>query len=264
MKIDKVLFTIDDNPHYKGFWSSISNHYKNRMGIDPVLFVIGDNGDVSSYDRSNGEVVHIKKVGGIPTIIQALIGKFYLTKTEPETTWLVGDLDLYPLQQHHFKEGIAEVDDNLYVHLNPHAYGTDWRYKTHGLPGYFHVARGSTFAQELKFEGRTFEDVCDEIYTGDRWGIKFDGRPCTHEGMQASSDWGWFCCEEMYTGHLLRDSEILVELPPKGQHYNRVDRSSMAFDEGLLRSGFYVDFHAPRPYEAHEQVIEWIASKIPM
>lgn len=141
MKIDKVLFTIDDNPHYKGFWSSISNHYKNRMGINPVLFIIGDKVDIKSYDSSNGEIIVIPKIKDIPTIIQALIGKFYFTNTEPETTWLIGDLDLYPLQQKHFKNTISEIDENLYVHLNPHAYGKDWRNKINGMAGYFHVVK---------------------------------------------------------------------------------------------------------------------------
>jgi len=42
MKIEKVIFTIDDNPHYKGFWKSISRHFKKNMGIESklLLFVL--------------------------------------------------------------------------------------------------------------------------------------------------------------------------------------------------------------------------------
>jgi len=264
MKIEKVIFTIDDNPHYKGFWSSISNHFKNRMGMTPVLFIIGDNVDVSAYDSTNGEIVLIKKIENIPTIIQALIGKFYFTKTEPETTWLIGDLDLYPLQQYHFKEELLDIDENAYVHLFPYAYGKDWREKINGLAGYFHVAKGKTFESELNFIGKTFDDVCNEIYKSNKWGIQFNGIPSNKANQQASSDYGWFCCEEMYTGYLLRDSEVLVELQPKDQSYPRIDRSSMVYDTKKLELGGYIDLHAPRPYEMYSELIESILSKVPV
>ena len=175
MKIDKVIFTIDDNPHYRGFWSSISRHYKERMGILPVLYVIGDKDsvDIDLYDKTYGEVRFFSKVDNVPTIIQALIGKFYLTVFEPETTWLIGDLDLYPLQQYHFKDTIKDIDENSYVHLNPYAYGINWRDKFQGLAGYFHVAKGEVFEEELNFKNKSFEDVCLEIYNSDKFGIKF-------------------------------------------------------------------------------------------
>lgn len=264
MKIEKVIFTIDDNPHYKGFWSSISNHFKNRMGIFPVLYIIGENVDLSSYDDSNGEVRFQKKINNIPSIIQALIGKFYFTILEPETTWLIGDLDLYPLQQYHFKDNIVDIDENSYVHLFPNAYGKDWRNKVEGLAGYFHVAKGKIFEKELKFVNKSFEDVCVEIHNSDRWGIKFHGINSNSANRAASNDFGWFCCEEMYTGELLRDSKNLVEKFTRDLSYPRIDRSNMVYDESKLKQGMYIDFHAPRPYELHQQIIESIVSKIPL
>ena len=104
------------------------------------------------------------KIEGIPTIIQALIGKFYFTKTEPDTTWLIGDLDLYPLQQFHFKEYIKDIDEDKYVHLNPYAYGTGWRNSINGLAGYFHVAKGRIFEKELNFVGKSFQESTGPIW----------------------------------------------------------------------------------------------------
>lgn len=266
MKIDKVIFTIDDNPHYKGFWSSISKHFKQRLNFEPVLFIIGDRDkiDINSYDTSNGEVRIIDKINNIPTIIQALIGKFYFTILEPETTWLIGDLDLYPLQQFHFKERIKNIEDNKYIHLFPDAYGADWRNSIKGLAGYFHVAKGKVFERELNFKNKTFEDVCLEIFHSNRWGIKFHNISSNQENRNASDDYGWFCCEEMYTGWLLSQSKNLVELPPISGYYPRIDRSNMSFDENLLIQGHYIDFHSPRPYEKYQTIIEDIISKIPV
>lgn len=262
MKIEKVIFTIDDNPHYKLFWHSISKHYKTKFGIDSKLFVIGENQNISSYLHEYGDVQFIQKIPNIPTIIQALIGKFYFTKTEPETTWLIGDLDLYPLQKLHFTKSIENIDDDKYVHLNPFAYGKNWRNNINGLAGYFHVAKGKIFDEELNFTHKSFKEVCEEIYKSNKWGIKFHNIGARMESKIASDDWGWFCCEEMYTGNILKNSKKLIELPPIDNTYNRIDRSDMLYDESLIIRGYYIDFHAPRPYENHAQTIEKIISKV--
>jgi hypothetical protein len=264
MKIEKVIFTIDDNPHYKGFWKSISKHYKQKMDMDPVLFVIGDASSIdhSSYDSTNGEVRIVDKIDGVPTIIQALIGKFYFTGTEPNTTWMIGDLDLYPLQKEHFINRIKNIDDNSYVHLNPYAYGENWREDIYGLAGYNHVAKGITFQEELNFKNKTFQEVCYEILSSDKFGIKFYKINENKENRMASPDHGWFCCEEMYTGNLLRESSKLIEIPPAGPYF-RIDRSDMKYDTQWIRSGKYIDFHAPRPYEEYSSEIENILSFFP-
>lgn len=261
MKIDKVIFTIDDNPHYKGFWSSISKHYKERLNMIPKLFIIGNNVDVDSYDNRYGEIEVIEQLPNIPSIIQALIGKFYFTKTEPNTIWKIGDLDLYPLSKEYFTTNIKDIDDDSYLHLNPHAYGHDWRIKPQGLSGYFHVAKGKVFEEELSFTNKSFEDVCLEIFNSDRWGIKFHSISGSQTNKAASPDWGWFCCEEMYTGELLRNSKKLVELLPKNG-YTRIDRSNMVYNVNLIPTGHYIDFHSPRPYENHQSVIEDIVSRV--
>lgn len=260
MKIEKVIFSIDDNPHYKGFWLSISRHFKTKMGITPKLFIIGNNVDVNGYSIEFGEIEVVPVIPNVPTIIQALIGKFYFTKTEPETTWLIGDLDLYPLQKYHFTETIKDINDDGYVHLHPYAYGKEWRNGVNGLAGYFHIAKGKTFMQELDFE-RSFGDVVDEIFNSNRYGIKFHGQGASQVSKEASNDYGWFCCEEMYTGVKLRDCKKLTEIPPLNG-YTRVDRSTMIYTIDDIKNGKYIDFHAPRPYEKYNEIIEKIVNEI--
>lgn len=257
MKIDKVLFTIDDNPHYKGFWKSISKHFKKRLGMDSKLFVIGDKDtDMNTYSTEYGETELTMKIKDIPTIIQALLGKFYFTLSEPDTVWMIGDLDLYPLQKYHFIDSIKDVDDSMYVHLNPWAYGKQWRKGVNGLAGYYHVAKGSTFKKELSIT--TPEDFCNEVYRTEKYGIKFINVQENKANRLASkNDYGWFCCEEMYTGELLRNCKKLIEINPS--LFLRVDRSNMTWDQQLLQNQQYVDMHAPRPYEDYENLIETIA-----
>jgi hypothetical protein len=261
MKIDKVIFCIDDNPHYKGFWPSISKHFRLKMNMLPKLFVLSDKENISEYDTLYGEVEIVKPLNKIPLIIQALLGKFFFTKTEPNTTWLIGDIDLYPLHTFHFTESIKNIPDEQYIHLNPYAYGVDWRNHYSGLAGYFHVAKGHVFAEELKIPN-SFEDFCNIILNSDKYGIKFyyhNNTPPNKENGEASSDWGWFCCEEMYTGDVLKNSKKLIEIPPINS-YTRINRTDMVFNENLIKNQHYIDFHAPRPYEQHEEIIERILS----
>ena len=115
MKIQKVIFTCDDNPAYSGFWKSISKHFLDKLGIRSHLFLIGDDENkIKEYKEQYNDVTFIKKLPNIPGIIQALWGKFYFTKTEPETVWMVGDLDLYPLQKDWFVANIEKYEENSY------------------------------------------------------------------------------------------------------------------------------------------------------
>jgi hypothetical protein len=254
MKIDKVIFCVDDNPHYRGFWKSISRHFCERMGMASKLFVIANRDTATEYPTEFGEVEYVPPVPGVPSIIQALMGKFYYTTSEPMTTWMVGDLDLYPLQRRHFVDTIADIDDAMYVHLNPHAYGRNWRKTVHGLAGYYHVAKGVVFSKALGFH-RPFADVVEEVYRANRYGVKFHNCPVSELSKHTTPDYGWFCCEEMYTGHLLRDYANLIELPPTGR-YLRVDRAYGEYTLSQVLAGQYIDFHAPRPYEEYAIAIE--------
>lgn len=262
MKINKVIFTCDDNPAYAGFWKSISRHFQEKIGLQSHLFLIGDDPNkLSHYSTVNGQVTFVKKIPNIPSIIQALWGKFYFTKTEPETTWMIGDLDLYPLQRAWFVDQIEKYPDDSYLHLHSNGYSSDWWNDKRGLPGYYHVAKGKIFEKFLELRP-TFEEDCRFIYESGKYGLE-----PSHPGHQwahaASPHWRYFCSEEQYSGELLsrhKDRVISIE-----RNYSlRICRSTnMIYNTFTLQSGKYIDFHAPRPYENHKDAIEFILSKVP-
>ena len=41
MRINKVLFSCNDNPLYYDFWESISEQYATEFGIEPILLYYG-------------------------------------------------------------------------------------------------------------------------------------------------------------------------------------------------------------------------------
>ena len=60
MKIDKVIFGIDENPLYSDFWPIQADLVKNILNAEPVLFHITEE-DRDFYFDGNGMVKKINK-----------------------------------------------------------------------------------------------------------------------------------------------------------------------------------------------------------
>ena len=61
MKLDKIIFAIDDNPEYSGFWEINSEICKKKIGVTPVLFKIG-NTESDFYEDKFGIVKEVNPV----------------------------------------------------------------------------------------------------------------------------------------------------------------------------------------------------------
>ena len=59
MKLDKVIFSVDDNPIYADFWKIQADLVKTILKADPVLFYITDE-DSDFYFDGHGIVKKIK------------------------------------------------------------------------------------------------------------------------------------------------------------------------------------------------------------
>jgi hypothetical protein len=165
MKIDKVIFVSDSNINYLSFWNSISRYYSTVLGLPCKLFFIGSKNESTSEYLSEeyGEVQIVPPIPDIPIIIQALWAKFWFTQTEPDTNWLIGDIDLYIFDKEYLINAAAKIPDDVYGHV--HVLGTpgDWYF-----PGYHHVASGRKFKEYLELTD-SFEDECRMIYTSKKY-----------------------------------------------------------------------------------------------
>ena len=280
MKIDKILFISDSNINYLSFWNSISRYYKTRFGIDCKLFFIGDkdNDNENLLSEEYGEVEIIKPLENIPVIIQALWGKFWFTQTEPDTNWLIGDIDLYLLNKEYFDNCMLMIPDGAYGHINANGYkcGDWWLNPKSGIPGYFHCASGKKFKEYLELSD-SFEDDCLYIYNSKRYGILYNGLISSEtqapQRVKDKSDYGFICCEENLTTERLtkyKDEIVSITYP---SNMIRVEtpyalQGSSTPDNYELRNIFnidikhiYIDMHAPRPYTIFGEQIEKIISQ---
>ena len=283
MKIDKVIFSVSEPPAYSSYWNIQSKLYKKALGIEPICLLFGKKSN-TDMSEEYGKVIEREIIPDLPWVPQMTWSKFDYCRHEPDTTWMVGDIDLLPLSKHHFTTNIAHISDDDYAHLNaagisaPRVGITDGFLKLgsecHGkaggfigsdLPGHYHVAKGRTF-QKLYGQGMTFEETVRHIVDSDRYGM---GVMCNYgkECKQTQSYWYYWLAEENYSSELLWNAIESKNIKYHGLTYhnelNRVwkwnkESQNYQYDPNLAKKGHYVDIHCcqVRPYGLQANALE--------
>ena len=194
MKIQKVIFSSSDE--YLEFWEPISKFFYEKFGFESTLIYIGDKQHPS---EKYGRVVRVKPLN-YPLLIQVLWSRFWFTKLEPNTTWMVGDIDLYPLQKTRFVDDLINVPENYHVHL--HSNRTSSPYQLWQLKGtmdggadlssHYHVGKGYILEQHLDLH-ETFEDACKFIFEIKKYGLGFYNNSYQGDKLYHC------CCEQLST-----------------------------------------------------------------
>ena len=209
MKIDKVIFSTSER--FSVFWNMQARAWT-KLGIHPVCLLFGKIANTDIDHRNGGTVIEVPFQPGIPEILQIVWSKFYWPKHEPETTWLIGDIDLLPLGSRWFTDNIAEIPDDCYVHLDadgitqlsrskswvnmdPNNPGMPDRGCGDNLPGHYHCATGKLLEHALDLTG-TFTDQLRGIMESPKNDRGFrEEDPEHHE---------WWCCEELRSSRAIR------------------------------------------------------------
>jgi hypothetical protein len=170
MKIDKIVFSATEK--YSPFWNYQSKVW-NKLGVTPVLLLWGEVKN-TTVDDTYGEVIEKKYSDDAIKSLQMTWSKFYHTSTEPETTWLIGDIDLFPLQSNYFLSNLKDISNDSYAHLacrhqtrhEPPAYFDGKGSELTGgqnLPAYYHLAKGKIFDSVYKFTSTNFLEYVNTI-----------------------------------------------------------------------------------------------------
>jgi len=276
MKIDKVIWSATEQ--YSDFWNINSKIHNKFLDMDCVLLLYGkkENCDLS---EEYGKIVEIDYIEGYPTTVQFVLNKFHYTKNEPDTTWMIGDIDQIPLQRKHFIDNLTDVADEHYVHLAENHIeqlsrvptGT-WRKEGSVvdrcyLTAHYHVAKGSTFTKALELNlslethivalldqwrshrkkiGASYAELQDQRYWGET------------ENKQHGV-WSW---EEIYTTSLIYknylDKFTGFERSIRGPQRRCIDRGVDGCKFDPNQKELYVDIHCPIPYATNEQRIHSI------
>lgn len=253
MKIQKVLFSASDE--YVDFWEPISKIFYEKLGIESVLVYFGNNYTPS---EKYGKVIYFTPLN-YPMRIQLLWARIWFSKLEPNTTWLLGDIDLFPLQRNRFIDLIEDIPSTYHVHLghnkisNPSYLWTKCGPKDGGadLVSHYHVARGDVFDKNFDLHD-TFEAACKFIYEN-KYGLGFFSE------FHNNDEWRYHCCCEQLTTEKIRSK--LTSLKFMGfefENWQCISRPTLIYNETLLKRGGYVDFHSLRPYQENKEAIHKI------
>ncbi len=162
MKIDKVVFSTTEE--FSPWWNIQSYIWKEKFNIEPVCILWGDINNTNMKD-TYGEIIEKKYNPELLKSLQMTWSKFYHPHTEPEKTWLIGDIDMVPLTRHFYVDNIEHIDEDAYVHIGYDVLtGKEQSWLEYeGLPAPGHVAKGKIFSKALGLDECSFEDQIDRI-----------------------------------------------------------------------------------------------------
>tara|TARA_B100001939_G_scaffold319933_1_gene308416 strand:- start:8162 stop:8920 length:759 start_codon:yes stop_codon:yes gene_type:complete len=243
MKIDKVLWA--SSPEYSDFWNINSMIHNKLLGLDCVLLFYGKKKDYDLNEKY-GTIVECEFESPDNKIPQLIWNKWQHTASEPETTWLIGDIDQIPLQKFHFTDQVKEVPENFYVHLAEDAFTTDWKFRKERLVGHYHVAKGKVFSEALDLNQKTLIEHVQTIILN-----------------SASENEPIWAYEEWYIPQLIKKNKYVDKFKGFSRPFKRkICRSTgCRYDKSLIDNNYYVDIHCPRPYSSHSEFINNLIKK---
>ena len=265
MKIDKVIFGVDDNPLYADFWPIQAKLVKDILNAEPVLFYITDENSDFYFD-GHGTVKKINKNNcyDIITSFQSQVIRMYATKYFPDEVCLTADIDMLMLNREYFVNQIKDIDDDSLVIFDSKGYDInrpecqDPSHHSHErYPICYNAGKGKTFDKILN-TNREFLEYVDEL-----------------ENLRLG--WG---TDEIYFGRcvnnknhgvniikLIRDkttpwiSDKRIERHNFPLIYGNTEEAKLnliygCYDPEKLSQSYYIDAHCPRPYSECKNAID--------
>lgn len=272
MKLDKIIFSTSER--FSVFWNLNAKLWKCKLGIEPVCLFFGDRNNVEMSEE-HGKIINVPIIPDIPLLIQITWSKFYWPIFEPETTWIIGDIDLLPLSAHWFTSEIVDVPGDQYLHLDADGIcqlsGTkfNWANKElnaanqpylghdNNLPGHYHCGKGKILKIGLDQNG-TFEQELRSIVER-----KMGGTRAFREDDPIEQHNLW-CAEENRSTRSVRRNLLEGNIKFTGKSLkhgigritgDRIDKST--YDDSVAEYGYgrdrlargeYVDLHCIRPF----------------
>jgi hypothetical protein len=265
MKINKVIFSMDDNPIYADFWPIQANLVKTILKAEPVLFYITDE-DSNFYFDGNGLVKKINK-NNCPNIItsfQSQIVRMYGTKYFQDEICMTADIDMLMINENYFSKQIENFNDESLVIMDSKAYDLErTECQNHNescenrYPICYIIGKGKNFNKVLNTD-RNFEEYVDdlqklrlgwgtdELYFGDKVDNTNHGVNVVKLVRNYTTPWKAEKRIDRHNFPVILKHCGEIELQKKDGFYN-LDK---------LKLGFYIDAHCPRPYNEYKNEID--------
>jgi len=246
MKIDRVVFSLDTNKTYTGFWNVVSEVWNKCFDVIPTLGFLGTNEQVKQLGLSEefGEIIVIKKppvnsIDSTSWCTPCLLT--YLPSQFPNDVCMTSGIDQLPLGSNLFIDSVKEISENRFYVGFGNAYGHNKWYPSSHL-----VAKGELYKSIFNING-DFESYIKEI---EKWGVN-----------NRSLAWG---LDEWYLGDFLKNNPnvILGNIFDEWKSRRLCRAGTLEYRYERLQNNEYSELHAPRPYEQHKEYIDMLVKHI--
>ena len=269
MKIDKVIMSCNDNPFYSDYWPAVSRMWKEFIGIHPVLVYLGD---ASTMSEEYGTVVELEKLEDAPMHTQAQWARYWYTQFEPETMWIISDIDMMPLSKKYFVDSVEPISSEIepLVHYNTNAEFNPetGKWNTAGealeggvcIPTCYSAGTGKLRKETLDLVPSFKESIEKLKWQENDFDHSPEGVNCPHwyaeESYQEAKLKGWIA---------EHPDRFFTVRRPGGFCSNRMDRGHgdmPEWNKDALMMGWYMDFHMPRPWSKFGEQIQEVVDTI--
>jgi len=272
MKIDRVIFCLNNNPVYSSFWNKYSKVWRDKYKIKPTLIYNGTHDEIKHLKLSEeyGEIILlpiVEEVSIYKRLDWSVTWSLFwgAAMFENETSMLCGIDQL--MLTNFFIDHLKDVPDDKYVigfadaykNYTPQTLGymfspeSDRALAKRSPASYFpsshHVAKGALYKDVFKIED-TWQDEVKKV---------FSHRNKYHHTNEVTF-WG---LDECYSSDLIYsyEKEEVFHLPEffySYWHPARIDRGgqNVQYDVQKLRNGDYSEYHSHRPYEIAKPYID--------
>ena len=243
MKIDRVIFCLNSNPLFGGFWNVFSRVWREKFEITPTVFFSGSEEELKQSNLSTqfGDVIRLKHVPEVivdPSLDWSITWALFWGPTLfPNEVCMTCGMDQLPLSDLFFK-AIEKIPNEDYVVGFSDAYtGMDH------FPSSHHVSKGENFSKIYGVD-TSWEAEIKKV---------FNKGSLMYRGQLGDNLWA---LDEVYSSGILKD---FMETSPNKVHLmkgfwsdwhpRRICRSrDNEYNKDSLKNGEYTELHSPRPY----------------
>jgi len=254
MKIDRVIYCLNDNPTYTGFWNVFSRVWKLKYDIQPTLIYVGDSEEIQKNELSDeyGDIVCLPVVDEVvvdPNLDWSVTwGLFYGASLFKDDVCITSGIDQLPLTDKFFKflEN-SEISNDAYVVGLAGAY-LDLP-DIH--PSSYHVARGDVYKRIFGID--------------DDWSVEVK-KVFSHRFKYHRLPENFWALDEAYSSEIINTCGSEIVLFNMFHDYfnpHRLNRSSnLNYNKAALQAGEYSELHSVRPYEDYKEYIDTLISDL--
>ena len=154
MKLNRVILSANDDPKYLDFWPYVAKAWREVIGIEPVLFFIGEPSRVVELSQ-HGQVIQVPVDPLWDIVNQAQSIRLWAGTKFPDDIILISDLDMLPISKEYYNENLSDLPDDCFISYTSDVLEHGFYRRRPQFPMCYLAAKGSTFNEILGINENT-------------------------------------------------------------------------------------------------------------